>query len=278
MNRIRGMESLAETSAAEATPAEIAVRFDHAAVQVGGRTIWSDVSLQVAQGEFLAVLGPNGVGKSTLVKAALGLVGLSAGSVTVLGLPVGQAGKQIGYLPQRRSFDASLRVRGIDIVGLGSDGERWGLPLPFGSRYLPSRRAAAQRVREVIETVGAGAMPSRTIGPGQAARTMTGAPIASGADARWNRTTCGKRAACVAACGKPKVPPRTWHSLWCNPPPTSPNTPPARYAPSSASSRALSSSRRAASCRALEASRRRASSAASKVARSADRAHSPSTA
>ena len=49
-----------------------AVVFDHAAVQVGGRTIWSDVSLRVAQGEFLAVLGPNGVGKSTLVKAALG--------------------------------------------------------------------------------------------------------------------------------------------------------------------------------------------------------------
>jgi zinc/manganese transport system ATP-binding protein len=110
------------------------------------------------------VLGPNGVGKSTLVKAALGLVGLSAGSVTVLGQPVGQAGKQIGYLPQRRSFDSSLRVRGIDIVALGSDGERWGLPLPFGSRYLPSRRAAAQRVREVIELVGATAFAGRPIG------------------------------------------------------------------------------------------------------------------
>src|SRR5580692_11675949 len=103
-----------------------AVRFSHAAVQVGGRTIWSDVNLEVAQGEFLAVLGPNGVGKSTLVKAALGLVPLSSGSVTALGLPAGQAGRQIGYLPQRRNFDSGLRVRGIDIVALGSDGERWG--------------------------------------------------------------------------------------------------------------------------------------------------------
>ena len=141
-----------------------AVRFDQAAVQIAGRTIWSDVNLQVAQGEFLAVLGPNGVGKSTLVKAVLGLVGLSAGSVTVLGQPAGQAGKQIGYLPQRRSFDASLRVRGVDIVGLGADGERWGVPLPFGTSFLPSRRAAAHRVHEVIELVGASAYADRPIG------------------------------------------------------------------------------------------------------------------
>jgi len=141
-----------------------AVRFDHAAVQIAGRTIWSEVNLEVAQGEFLAVLGPNGVGKSTLVKTVLGLVGLTAGSVTVLGQPAGQSGKQIGYLPQRRSFDASLRVRGVDIVGLGSDGERWGVPLPFGTRFLPSRRAAAQRVREVIELVGATAFAGRPIG------------------------------------------------------------------------------------------------------------------
>jgi zinc/manganese transport system ATP-binding protein len=141
-----------------------AVRFDHAAVQIAGRTIWSDVNLRVPQGEFLAVLGPNGVGKSTLVKAVLGLVGLSAGSVTVLGQPAGRSGRQIGYLPQRRSFDAGLRVRGIDIVGLGSDGERWGVPVPFGTRFLPSRRAAAHRVREVIELVGATAFADRPIG------------------------------------------------------------------------------------------------------------------
>src|SRR5438445_1405671 len=111
-----------------------AVRFDRAAVRLSGRAIWSDVNLTVAPGEFLAVLGPNGVGKSTLVKAALGLIPLSAGSVTVLGKPAGQAGHEIGYLPQRRSFDSGLRVRGIDVVSLGSDGERWGVPLPWGFR------------------------------------------------------------------------------------------------------------------------------------------------
>ena len=143
---------------------DAAVRFEQAAVQVAGRTIWSDVNLTVASGEFVAVLGPNGVGKSTLVKAALGLVGLSAGTVTVLGRPAGQSGKEIGYLPQRRSFDAALRVRGVDIVSLGCDGERWGVPLPWGDRLFPARRAERDRVNQAIDLVGATAFASRPIG------------------------------------------------------------------------------------------------------------------
>jgi zinc/manganese transport system ATP-binding protein len=151
------------TAQARAATSDV-VRFEHAAASIGGRTIWSDVTLSVSPGEFVAVLGPNGVGKSTLIKAALGLIGLSAGSVTVLGRPAGHSGREIGYLPQRRSFDAGLRVRGIDVVSLGSDGERWGLPVPFGTRFLPSRRAAADRVREVIDLVGATAYARRPIG------------------------------------------------------------------------------------------------------------------
>lgn len=141
-----------------------AVRFDRAEARLGGRTIWSDVTLDVAPGEFMAVLGPNGVGKSTLVKAALGLVPLVSGSATVLGRPPGQAGREIGYLPQRRSFDAGLRVRGIDVVSLGADGERWGVPFPGGARLFASRRAARQRVQEAIELVGAEGFAGQPIG------------------------------------------------------------------------------------------------------------------
>jgi zinc/manganese transport system ATP-binding protein len=148
----------------QVSPAEPAVRFADAAVQMAGRTIWSEVNLTVAPGEFMAVLGPNGVGKSTLIKAVLGLVGLSAGTVTALGRPAGQSGRQIGYLPQRRNFDSGLRVRGTDIVSLGSDGERWGVPLPWADRIFPARRADRERVREVIDLVGATAFADRPIG------------------------------------------------------------------------------------------------------------------
>ena len=143
---------------------DVAVRFTDAAVQVGGRTIWSDVNLMVSSGDFMAVLGPNGVGKSTLIKAVLGLIGLSAGGVTVLGRPAGQSGKEIGYLPQRRNFDAGLRVRGTDVVSLGGDGERWGAPFPLGDRLFPERRTARARVREVIDLVGASEFADRPIG------------------------------------------------------------------------------------------------------------------
>ena len=60
----------------------------------------------------------------------------------VLGRAPGHAGRDIGYLPQRRSFDPGLRVRGIDVVRLGSDGERWGVPLPGESGCSAARRAA----------------------------------------------------------------------------------------------------------------------------------------
>src|SRR5438477_8447143 len=107
----------------------VAVHLEDAAVRLGGRTIWSGVNVDIGDGEFVAVLGPNGVGKSTLVKVLLGLVPLSAGRAQVLGHAAGAARRDIGYLPQRRSFDAGLRVRGLDIVRLGLDGDRWGLPL-----------------------------------------------------------------------------------------------------------------------------------------------------
>ena len=137
-----------------------AVRLVDASVRQGGRSVWSHVDLVVEPGTFIAVLGPNGSGKSTLIKAVLGVVPLSGGHIDVFGREPGAAGRDIGYLPQRRSFESGLRVRGIDIVRMGADGDRWGLPLPWG----PGRRTRNTRVDEVIELVGATGFASRPIG------------------------------------------------------------------------------------------------------------------
>jgi zinc/manganese transport system ATP-binding protein len=142
-----------------------AVELRDAAVRLSGRTIWSGVNLAVQDGEFVAVLGANGSGKSTLLKAVLGSLPLAAGELSVLGAPAGRENAGIGYLPQRRSFDSGTRLRGSDVVRLGLDGDRWGLPLGIGPGGPSSRRRQArERIEEVIELVGAREYSERPIG------------------------------------------------------------------------------------------------------------------
>jgi zinc/manganese transport system ATP-binding protein len=146
------------------TAARAAVELRGAEVRLNDRVQWSGVDLKVVPGEFLAVLGPNGVGKTTLLRVILGQLPVSAGEVLVLGKPAGQENHRIGYLPQRRSFEAGLRIRGVDLVRLGLDGDRWGLPVP-GLRFVSERRRAEDaHVRDVIELVGASAYAERSIG------------------------------------------------------------------------------------------------------------------
>jgi zinc/manganese transport system ATP-binding protein len=141
-----------------------AVHAEDLTLRLGGRTILEHVSLEVGAGEFIAVLGPNGAGKSTLMRALLGLIPAAGGVVSVLGASPTQARSAVGYLPQRRTFDRETRVRGIDLVGLGLDGARWGLPVALTPRSRSRRRAERARVREVIELVGATAYAERPIG------------------------------------------------------------------------------------------------------------------
>jgi zinc/manganese transport system ATP-binding protein len=141
------------------------------------RPIWSGASVRVEQGEFVAVLGPNGSGKSTLLDLLLGLLPPGSGTVSVLGGPPGRNGAAIGYLPQRHAFDATTRIRGVDIVRLGLDGTRFGLPLPWQRRHR-------HRVQEVVELVGAAGYSRRPIGECSGgeqqrlliARTLIGSP------------------------------------------------------------------------------------------------------
>ncbi|MGH9069242.1 MAG: metal ABC transporter ATP-binding protein [Acidimicrobiales bacterium] len=132
-----------------------------ASARAGGRDLWQGLDVEVAPGDLVAVLGPNGVGKSTLVRAVLGLHRLSAGHIEVLGRPAGQANRSVGYMPQRRSYDRGVRIRARDVVRLGLDGTRWGVPLPWpGGR----RRQEAARVEEVLALVGASHLADRPVG------------------------------------------------------------------------------------------------------------------
>ena len=84
-----------------------------------GAPVLENVSLTVERGDFLAVLGPNGGGKSTLLKVMLGLLKPDSGAVRVLGGEPGAAGGRIGYLPQYTYVSGSFPITVLDAVRMG---------------------------------------------------------------------------------------------------------------------------------------------------------------
>lgn len=123
----------------------------------GARTLWSGLDLDVAPGEFVAVLGPNGSGKTSLLRVLLGLQELTAGSIRLVGSPPGRANTRVGYIPQQRAVDEAVTMRGTDLVGLGLDGHRWGT----GLRGLGERR---RRIAGAVASVGAESYATAPVG------------------------------------------------------------------------------------------------------------------
>lgn len=142
----------------DATPAEV-VGLRDVAARLGERTIWSGADLSVGAGEFVAILGSNGAGKSTFLRLLLGLLRPSAGAVRVFGRTPRRGDGAIGYVPQRRTLDPDLPMQGRDLVQLGLDGTRWGIPLPGKARAQQHAQ-----VDEALAAVGATDYADRPIG------------------------------------------------------------------------------------------------------------------
>jgi zinc/manganese transport system ATP-binding protein len=121
-----------------------AVSLTGARLAFGDRVLWEGLDLAVARGEFIAVLGPNGTGKTSLLRVLLGQLLLSAGAVQVDGKEVSSGNGDIGYVPQHRPIDREVMLRGRDLVRLGVDGRNWGC-LPLRSADRLSRREAVDR-------------------------------------------------------------------------------------------------------------------------------------
>jgi len=132
------------------------VALEHAALAFGSRTIWSDATFSLDSGEFVGLIGPNGTGKTSLLRVLLGQLRIASGQVHVLGRPPGRGNPDIGYVPQRRSLASDLAVRGYDLVLLGLIGHKWG----FG----PASTAERRTVDEALEAVGASSYAYRPVG------------------------------------------------------------------------------------------------------------------
>ena len=127
------------------------VELSGASLGYGARTLWSNLNLRIEAGQFVAVLGANGAGKTSLLKVLLGEQPLNSGTVHIAGSPVRRGSDLVGYVPQRVGIDSGIMVKARDVVRMGLDGHRWGLPLLFGER----RRALTRTVDRMLESVGA---------------------------------------------------------------------------------------------------------------------------
>ena len=117
----------------EARPPEL-LKVEGVSVSLSGRQILDNVTFSVRAGEFTGLIGSNGAGKTTLLRVILGLQRPSAGKVTVLGVARGSRNRSIGYVPQKILLDPDMPLRARDLVALGIDGHRFGIPLPSKQR------------------------------------------------------------------------------------------------------------------------------------------------
>lgn len=153
-----------------------AFALSHGTVELGGRTILSDVSVTVEQGEFVAVLGANGSGKTTLVRTLVGLVPLSTGTLTVLGQPVQRFRDRwrLGYVPQRLAVGGGVPATVGEVVASGRT-PRVRRLRPFGK---DDRRAVAHALEDVgmLDRVDA---PVATLSGGQQQRVLIARALAA---------------------------------------------------------------------------------------------------
>ena len=150
-----------------------AITLEHVSFAYDGVPALEDVSLEVAEGEFLGLVGPNGGGKSTLLRIVLGLLAPDSGRTRVLGLPPVRARGALGYVPQFAAFRRDFPVTVEETVLLGRLGKTRAL---FG--YGTRDREVAHRVMEETGVADLSARPIGTLSGGQLQRTLIARALA----------------------------------------------------------------------------------------------------
>lgn len=116
-----------------------------AKLEIEGRVLWEDLNLEVRPNEFIAVLGANGSGKSSLLKAILGQLPLSKGTIELNSQKIRRGSRRVGYVPQHRQPETTMPIRGKDLLWLGLNGHRFGF-------WAPSKKAWDQ-YRHIIQAI-----------------------------------------------------------------------------------------------------------------------------
>jgi zinc transport system ATP-binding protein len=136
--------------------------------------VLEDVSFTINELDFASIIGPNGGGKTTLIKILLGLLKPDRGSVRVLGTTPERARPRVGYLPQHAAIDPGFPIRVLDLVLMG----RLGPGRTFGG-FTRVHRTAATKVLERVGLAGFERRPFGELSGGQRQRVLLARALAS---------------------------------------------------------------------------------------------------
>jgi zinc/manganese transport system ATP-binding protein len=165
-----------------------ALRLEKVAVTLDGRSLLEDVSFEVARGEFCCLCGPNGGGKTTLLKTILGLVPLASGAIEVLGLPPQRARGRVGYLPQVKSFNPGFPSRPLEMIVANHRGS-WPLRVSESERELARTQLARVGGERLLEASCSGSSwpaPSSTSLPCCCSTNQPPESTRAGAPSSWS--------------------------------------------------------------------------------------------
>ena len=128
--------------------------------------VLENVNLTISEGEFASIVGPNGGGKSTLLKLILGLLHPNSGELSVFGKTPEKSRQRIGYMPQYVQFDARFPITVIDVVLMGRLGNR------LGGRYSKKDRLIAEQSLEEVNMAGLARRSFSDLSGGQRQRVL----------------------------------------------------------------------------------------------------------
>lgn len=153
-----------------------AIEFQNVGFSYGPAPVLEEATLRIDEGELACIVGPNGGGKTSLLKLIVGLLKPTSGRVSVFGQPPEQSRRRIGYMPQYARFDPHFPATVMDIVLMGRLGRSWGGP------YSRRDRVAARRaLAEMLLTDLAG-RPFADLSGGQRQRALIARALAGEPD------------------------------------------------------------------------------------------------
>lgn len=143
------------------------VDVEHLFFSYPDRSVLQDISFSVQKGEFIGIIGPNGGGKTTLLKLILGFLKPDAGSVKVFGQAPQTVSKQMAYVPQTARFDRQFPISVMELVLSGRLSR-----LPWHGRYSPEDYKKAVQALEKVNLAHMQEASFGTLSGGQAQRAL----------------------------------------------------------------------------------------------------------